>query len=222
MCGRYSLCTPPAELARRFDVTSDAEFEPRYNAAPGQDLPVILDDDPAAITTARWGLTPQWAEESRDHINARAERVAEAPSFEAAFRRRRCLVLADGFYEWADGRPYRVTLGDGAFAMAGIWEPWTPPDRQSGLDEFGDEPDEPETVRTYAVITTEPNEVVADLHHRMAVVLPPGEERTWLEADPETARDLLEPYPAEETSAYRVSDAVNDPANDHPGLVEPL
>jgi putative SOS response-associated peptidase YedK len=223
MCGRYTLFTPVSELEEQFDATADRDFSPRYNAAPGQRHPVVLDSDPDTITNARWGLTPEWADEDRGHINARAETVAEKPSFEDAFRERRCLVPADGFYEWADGQPYRVTLGDGAFAMAGIYEPWTPPDRQAGLADFGGgEPDTPDEIRTYAVLTTDPNEVVAGLHDRMAVVLDPGEYGEYLATDPERARELLDPYPAAETDTYPVSEAVNDPDNDRPELVEPV
>jgi putative SOS response-associated peptidase YedK len=234
MCGRYSLFTPVPDLEWHFDATAEASFSPRYNAAPGQDLPVILDRDPDAITTARWGFTPSWADEDHGHINARAETATEKASFREAVREQRCLVPADGFYEWVDGQPYRVTVGDGAFAMAGIWDAWTPPDRQAGLGDFGDGesgtvapdgergPDGPETVLTYAVLTTEPNAVVGDLHHRMSAILAPEEERAWLDADPGTALDLLDPYPAEEMDAYPVSTAVNDPENDRPELIEPV
>ncbi|MFB6136157.1 MAG: SOS response-associated peptidase [Halobacteriaceae archaeon] len=223
MCGRYSIFTPPAELRRRFDVRvpDEVDLSPRYNAAPGQDLPVVLGEDPDRVAAARWGFTPAWADEERGHVNARAETLAEKPTFAAAYERRRCLVLADGFYEWADGRPYRVTVGDGAFAMAGVYERWTPPTEQAGLDSFGDGPaaSGPDPVTTYAVVTTEPNEVVADLHHRMAVVLPEGAERRWLETgDP----DLLGPAPAEATDRYPVSTAVDDVANDDPSLVRPV
>ncbi|MFB6218744.1 MAG: SOS response-associated peptidase [Halobacteriaceae archaeon] len=222
MCGRYTLYTPVPELERRFGATAEQEFEPRYNAAPGQDHPVVLDADPDTITAARWGLTPRWADEQQGHINARAETVTEKPSFREAFEERRCLVPADGFYEWADGQPHHVTVGDGPFAMAGIYEPWTPPDRQAGLADFDGEVEGPGTVRTYAVLTTAPNDVVGDLHHRMSAILAPEEEREYLTADPERARELLDPCPGEEMAAYPVSEAVNDPGNDRPELVEPL
>lgn len=223
MCGRYSLFTPVPELERQLEATAAEEFAPRYNAAPGEHHPVVLDSDPGRITTARWGLTPRWADDDQAHINARAETVTEKPAFREAFCERRCLVPADGFYEWTDAGPYRVTLGEGAFAMAGVWEPWTPPDRQAGLGDFEDSSaDGPETLSTYAVLTTDPNDVVADLHHRMSAVLAPEEYRTYLTADPAEARELLDPYPAEATAAYPVSTAVNDPGNDRPELVEPV
>jgi len=237
MCGRYSLFTPPEELADRFDVTVEA-YEPRYNAAPGQSLPVIADRNSEALTRMEWGLVPSWADERDGHINARGETAHEKPAFREAvtgttgeLAAGRCLVPADGFYEWVDrgdtSQPHRVRLtGDRPFAMAGLWSQWRPETTQTGLSAFGggDGPadEEPDIVETFAVVTTTPNEVVDDLHHRMAVILSPAEERQWLTADPGDARDLLDPYPADEMEAYPVSRAVNDPANDAPALVDPV
>jgi len=232
MCGRYSLFAPSEEIEARFDAAFREPFQPRYNAAPRQSLPVVGDREPGVIGRMEWGLVPPWAD-SRDDggfINARAETLADKPSFRDAYRRERggrCLVLADGFYEWVDAdgttRPYRVTLADGEpFAMAGLWTEWTPTTTQTGLGEFaGDGPDDPDPVRTFAVVTTEPNATVADLHHRMAVVLPPDREREWLTAPAGDAADLLGPYEGE-MRAYRVSEAVNDPANDSPAVAEPV
>jgi len=241
MCGRYSLFAPPGDVEARFDAAFDFAFEPTYNAAPGQALPVVTDEAPDAIRRAEWGFVPTWAEDRSafGYINARAETVARkrtfADAFEGGGRPRdrdgpaagRCLVPADGFYEWVerDGgkQPYRVALGDDdLFAMAGVWARWTPPATQTGLDEFGGgRPDaDPDPVETFAVLTTDPNDVVADLHHRMAVVLDPDEERTWLTGDADAVADLLDPYPADRIHAYPVSTAVNDPANDSPALVE--
>ncbi len=188
------------------------------------------------------GAGASWADDDTGGlINARAETVDEKPSFQAAYEQRRCLVPADGFYEWVetgtDGdesengsggkQPYRVTFEDDRpFAMAGLWERWEPDDEttQSGLDAFGggvegdDAADGP--LETFTIITTEPNDRIADLHHRMAVILEPGSEREWLTADDPKA--LLEPYPDDEMCAYPVSQAVNNPANDDPVLLEPL
>ncbi len=236
MCGRYSLFVSPAELARRFDVSVGDVYEPRYNAAPGQSLPVITDAESDRLSTAEWGLVPPWADDDSqgNHINARAETVAERPSFQAAFERTaggRCLVPADGFYEWTDRdgatQPYRVTREDGApFAMAGLYSRFEPATAQAGLDAFGDGDRDPtvttEPVETFTIVTTEPNDLVAELHHRMAVILPRETEREWLTAPPERARQLLEPSPADPLEAYPVSQAVNDPANDTPAVVEPL
>ncbi|PSP85088.1 DUF159 family protein [Halobacteriales archaeon QS_1_68_17] len=230
MCGRYSIFTPPETLEDRFGATPERPLEPRYNAAPGQELPVVTNDDPGTIRHLQWGLVPEWADDpgiGNDMINARAETLSEKPSFRAAYERRRCLVLADGFYEWtetdAGKQPYRVTLTGGEpFAMAGLWERWTPETAQTGLGDFdGGTPEtDPEPLETFAIVTTEPNDLVADLHHRMSVILPSGEEKRWLAADPDDAADLLVPHPADEMRAYPVSRAVNDPANDSPAVIE--
>jgi len=237
MCGRYSLFAPPEKIEDRFDATFEGAFEPRYNAAPGQALPVITNDEPETIQRMEWGLVPSWADDRSDFefINARAETVAEKRTFAAAYERRRCLVPADGFYEWTERnggkQPYRVTLGDDdLFAMAGLWERWTPSQTQTGLGDFGGgsgddrnggpgpDPD-PGPVETFTVVTTEPNEVVADLHHRMAVVLAPDEEATWLSGDPEEVASLMDPYPDDRMRSYPVSTEVNSPANDSPAVV---
>ena len=226
MCGRYTLFAPPADIEERFGATFEEPPAPRYNAAPRQSLPVITNDAPDSIDTLEWGLIPHWVDSTGGNrpINARAETVAEKRSFRDAYENRRCLVLADGFYEWQrtnDGKqPYRVTLeSEEPFALAGLWERWQPPEKQTGLTEFGDgEPDrEAEVIETFAIITTEPNGVVEKLHDRMAVVLERDAERRWLA---EGGADLLRPYPDDEMTAYPVSTAVNDPSNDSPELVE--
>jgi putative SOS response-associated peptidase YedK len=228
MCGRYSLFTPPAELADRFGVSVPDDFPARYNAAPGQQLPVVTAEHPDELTQQEWGLLPPWSDDSTGGlINARAETVHEKPTFREAYQSRRCLVPVDGFYEWVETdsgkRPYRVALeGNEPFAMAGLWSRWTPSQKQTGLGDFGGgEPDRSvDPVEAFTVLTTEPNDLVADLHHRMAVMLEPGEEERWLtEEDP---RDLFEPYPADRMRAYPVSTLVNDPSNDSPQLVEPV
>ena len=245
MCGRYTIFTSPDALEDRFGATADRSLEPRYNAvanakrllpanlrfatAPGQELPVITNDAPDTIAHLQWGLIPAWADDpsiGNRLINARAETVDEKRSFREAYERRRCLVLADGFYEWtatnAGKQPYRVTLDDGEpFALAGLWERWQPPQKQTGLDEFGNsEPEsEADPVETFTIVTTEPNAVIEPLHDRMAVVLPADSEQRWLDGDGDRT-ELLEPYPAEEMRAYPVSTAVNDPSNDSLALVE--
>lgn len=228
MCGRYTLFTPPSDLEDRFDASFDG-VEPTYNAAPGQELPVITDENPAEVRCHSWGLVPSWVEDPDDAsrpINARSETVGEKPTFREAYRSRRCLVPADSFYEWVSGeegkRPYRVALEDDEpFAMAGLWETWEGEPAQTGLGDFGEgESDRTRRVDSFTILTTEPNDLVADLHHRMAVVLPRGRERDWLTADDPS--DLLRAYPAEEMRAYPVSTRVNDPANDDSSLVEPV
>jgi putative SOS response-associated peptidase YedK len=227
MCGRYTLFTPRSAIEERFGATFDRPFEPRYNCAPGQALPVVTDADPDRFSFTKWGLIPAWADDdSTSFINARAETVREKRSFAEPFESRRCLVPADGFYEWVERgegkQPYRVAYEDDRpFAMAGLWERWTPPTRQAGLGEFGgSDGGETEPVETFTVVTTEPNAVVSDLHHRMAVVLAPDEEETWLHGDPDEAAALLDPPSADDWHAYPVSTRVNSPANDGPELVE--
>src|SRR6056297_491364 len=171
MCGRYSLFAPPGDIEARFDATFAFDFEPRYNAAPSQSLPVVTDADPDTIQRMEWGLVPSWAGDRSDHghINARAETLAEKRSFADAYESRRCLVPADGMYEWVerdgDKQPYRVALPDDElFAMAGLYERWEPPQRQTGLGEFGasdDEGGQDEIVETFTVVTTEPNDTVS-------------------------------------------------------------
>ena len=237
MCGRYTLLVEQADLEERFDAQfADASegFEPRYNMAPGQRLPVITNEAPETIRRFEWGLVPSWADDdSGGPINARAETVDEKPTFREAYERRRCLVPADGFYEWVETdsgkQPYRVTFEDDrVFALAGLWERWEPDDEttQTGLEAFGGGADDAASdgddgpLETFTIVTTEPNDLVGDLHHRMAVILEPGTEREWLTADDPSA--LLEPHPADEMRAYPVSRAVNDPSVDDPSLVEPL
>src|SRR5262245_15903963 len=193
MCGRYTIATPPDQLAERFDATLPAEMlQPRYNAAPTQLLPVLLnEDDPERhIQVLRWGLIPHWAKSANvDYrmINARAESLEEKPTFRTALQKRRCLVLADSFYEWQktpDGKkiPMRIMLkSDEPFAFAGLWESWK--DRESG-----------ESIRSFTIITTEANELVTPIHNRMPVILPRENENAWIdnEAGPDAWRELLQ------------------------------
>ncbi len=229
MCGRYSLFTPQVKLVDRFGATPEQPLTSRYNCAPGQELPVITTEHPDRMQFFKWGFTPRWAKKSFDMINARAESVRSKRSFSDAYKSRRCLVIADGFYEWVetdDGekQPYRVAFADDRpFAMAGLYEEWTPPTQQTGLADFGAGGDTtPETVTSFTIITTEPNELIADLHHRMAVILSPDEEQKWLTADPDTAEPLLDPYPDDELQAYPISTRVNSPANDDRSIIEPV
>jgi putative SOS response-associated peptidase YedK len=190
---------------------------PRYNAAPTQSLPVILNEEPHAIQLLRWGLVPFWAKDpsiGNRMINARTETLAEKPSFRNALHKRRCLVLADGFYEWqqtAHGKvPMRITLESGEpFAFAGLWETWRSP--------------EGATLRTFTIVTTEPNALLAPIHNRMPALLLPEHEQLWLDdhGHQEAWLDTLRPYPAERMVAYPVSPRVNSPANDDVSVVAP-
>jgi putative SOS response-associated peptidase YedK len=242
MCGRFSLFQPPDAVEERFDASFDYPYQRRYNAAPGQALPVIPDERPQAIQAVEWGLVPLWADDRTDAptpINARSETAAEEITFRQSFAGAdpvgdpddeaagRCLVLADGFYEWgetADGKqPYRITRADEApFAMAGLWTRWQPPGDQTDLAAFteGGDAGDPDPIQTFAILTCEANETVGEVHDRMPVILDPADEREWLTADPEVAEDLLVAAPDEWLRIYPVSRAVNDPSNDRPAVVE--
>lgn len=219
MCGRFSIFADPERLAERFDASLPEEgLRPRYNAAPTQNLPVILNENNGArqIQLLRWGLVPSWAEDpviGSRMINARSETLAEKPSFRTALKKRRCLVLADGFYEWQQtptGKvPTRITLQSGEpFALAGLWETWKEP--------TGD------LLRTFTIITTSPNELLAPIHNRMPVILPREHESIWLDngADQGIWLDMLRPYPADQMTAYPVSKRVNYVGNDDPEIVQ--
>lgn len=218
MCGRFSIFADPSRLAERFEVGLPAEgLRPRYNAAPTQALPVILNEGDRAIQLLRWGLVPFWAKDpsiGSQMINARAETLAEKPSFRNALKKRRCLVLADGFYEWKKtptGKiPMRVALTSGdPFAFAGLWEIWDSPE--------GDK------LRTFTIVTTSPNELVEPIHNRMPVILRPEHEALWMDnhAEPAAWLDVLRPYPAELMRAYPISKRVNSVGNDDPDVVKP-
>lgn len=222
MCGRYTLSSTGEIVAELFRLTDIPELSPRYNIAPTQEVPAVL-VDPSGNTRQcrmlRWGLIPSWAKDSTigsRMINARAETVAEKPSFRSAFRRRRCLLVADGFYEWKKlergKQPYYIRLKDERpFAFAGLWEHW---EGAGG-----------EVIESCTIVTTEPNKLVAGLHNRMPVIVSPDGHAAWLDpasASPDALRLLLRPYPPDEMTAYPVSTRVNSPANDVPECVDAL
>ncbi len=225
MCGRYSLTTPMEAVRQVFDFPERPNLAPRANIAPSQDVAAVrlASGESGAVgrhfVWLRWGLIPAWAKDpaiGNRTINARAETLAEKPAFRAAFRKRRCLIVADGFYEWkteAGGKqPYRITLADGGpFALAGLWERWAGP--QGG-----------ETIESCTIVTTEANARLREIHPRMPVILALDAFDPWL--DPQTpgaqAAALLRSYPAEALIHYRVSPRLNSPANDDPALIEPL
>ena len=206
---------------QRFHLqTAEAMPAPRYNVAPTQTVAVVLNESPDRLSMAQWGLIPSWARDpaiGSQMINARAETLAEKPSFRAALKKRRCLVLADGFYEWrkeTDGKiktPLYIRLASGEpFAMAGLWEMWTSPDGEKR--------------RTCTIVTTFPNELMARIHNRMPVILPREMCADWLDDSmPALALNaMLKPFSAELMQAYPVSRRVNMPANDDPTLVQPV
>ena len=217
MCGRYTISVPDDELQARFNATlREMFYNPRYNAAPSQALPVILNSDSLHIVAAQWGFLPSWAKDKdfKPVINARAETAAQKPMFRHALKGNRCLVLADGFYEWkkteAGKVPYRITLiNQEPFAFAGIWN----------VLETADQ-----SLLTFAILTTEPNFLMKNIHNRMPVILPQASESTWLDPtkNADEAQKLLQPYRAEEMMAYPVSKKVNIPSIDVPELIEPV
>ena len=223
MCGRFTLHHSVEEVAQRFAVQETLfEFPNRYNIAPMQPLAVVTrnahGDDKRLLEGYRWGLVPSWAKDDSigaKMINARGETLAEKPSFKSALRSRRCLIPADGFYEWQTvGRtktPHYIRFRDNRiYAFAGLWDEWNGP---------GDAP-----LRTATIITGEPNPLLATLHHRMAVILKPQDEAIWL--DPKVsandALQLLQTYPDDELEAFAVNRKVGNVAFDDAACIAPL
>jgi putative SOS response-associated peptidase YedK len=220
MCGRYAITSAPEAIRALFAYHEQPNFPPRYNVAPTQPVPVVrLADGKREFLLMRWGLLPAWVKDPRSVsllIMARGDTVNEKPAFRAAMRRRRCLLPADGFYEWKqDGekrRPHYIRLKSGrSMALAGLWETWTGPN--------GEEMD------TVAVVTTRANRTLAPIHDRMPVIVPTDGFDLWLDCrrvDGETAAALITPARDDLLEAYEVSLAVNRTANDSPALIEPL
>lgn len=218
MCGRFALKSPPAKLVERFGLDECADFTPRYNIPPGTDIPVIRrsPEGKRVLHLLRWGLVPRWAKDpsiGNKLSNARGESVAEKPSFRDAFRRRRCLIPADGFYEWkTEGKvkqPYFFSLKSGEpLAMGGLWESWRRPDG--------------EILRTTCIITTGPNEVMEPIHDRMPVILRTEDWQAWLEAPVEAIQPLVCPYDADAMQAWPVDRRVSRTVDDDAGLIEPI
>ncbi len=222
MCGRYDLHTSVHELLRLLRAKLGALPDPSFNIAPTRKIAVIRETEPGQREAIgiRWGLVPSWSkgpDSGYSMINARAETVTEKPAFRNAFRARRCLILADGFYEWqrsASGKqPYYVTVTDDRypFLMAGLWERWRDP--QGGV------------IESCAIITTEANGVVANIHDRMPVILDRDDSERWLApgaAEDPALVELLQPYPDELTQMWPVSQYVNSASNDDPQCKMPL
>jgi putative SOS response-associated peptidase YedK len=219
MCGRYTLSTPAGRLAEEFRLDDAAvEIPPSYNIAPTQQVSAVLEEDGKRhLEMLRWGLVPSWADDPEigaRMINARSETAAEKPSFRSAFRRRRCLIAADGFYEWkrenGGKQPYYFRMQEGRpFAFAGLWESW-----DKGTD--GE-------LRTCAILTTRANSVLDGIHDRMPVILPSESYDAWLDpdADKEELAGLLIPYPGNDLETYPVSRFVNSPSNNDERCIEP-
>ena len=224
MCGRYTLHHKPVEIEERFEVETNLElFEPRYNIAPTQMVPVVRHprsgDETREVAPCKWGLIPYWATDPKignKLINAKAETIAEKPSFKHSFAKRRCLIPADGFYEWEKrgkepSQPFYIRRRDGGlFAFAGLYEGWRTP--------------EGALLESCTIITVEPNELLSKIHNRMAAILRPEEEAAWI--DPKSKMEdllrMLRPYEPDELEAIPVSRVVNSPAQDIPECITPI
>lgn len=225
MCGRFALISDTEQLVTQFGIAPETVAQmppsvPRYNIAPTQPVTAVRlnDQGKRELTFFRWGLIPSWSKDieiGSRLINARSETVTEKPSFRNAFKRRRCIIPADGFYEWQkrdNGKqPMFIHATDKRpFGLAGLWEMWSDPDGSM--------------LQTCTILTTQPNEMMAQIHNRMPVILEPEDYDMWLDPgdDPEQALHLLRPYPAAKMEAYPVSTTVNNPRNDAPECIEPV
>jgi putative SOS response-associated peptidase YedK len=234
MCGRFTLRAPASVIAESFALFEVPDFAPRYNIAPSQLVAVVRDaevlsdsgEKPAPqsggrreLVFLRWGLIPSWTKDpaiGNRMINARAETVAEKPAFRAAFRRRRCLVAADGFYEWQQTgkqkQPYFIRMRDDRpFGFAGLWESWEGADHSA--------------IESCTLLTTEANDLMRPIHDRMPVIVAPNHYARWLDpsnAEPKQLMPLLAPYPSEAMTAFAVSTLVNSPTSDEPRCIEPV
>ncbi|MBX3049248.1 MAG: SOS response-associated peptidase [Anaerolineales bacterium] len=221
MPGRITLTKTAEELAATFPwLQVPPELRPRYNIAPTQPIAVVLNDGQNKVDFLSWGMIPSFTKVKMTSylLNARAEGIERKPSFRSPFKRRRCLVLADGYYEWVklprkkEKIPYWVHMKDKRpFAFAGLWDSWTSMD--------GSE------VNTCCFITCEPNDLVAQIHHRMGVILDEDDHAIWLqpdEADPKTLLPLLRPYPSEKMAYYQVGTVVSNARNDVPECIVPV
>ncbi|HEY9888770.1 MAG TPA: SOS response-associated peptidase [Candidatus Obscuribacterales bacterium] len=224
MCGRFAQTQSGAVVAAAFGLSTVPDLTPRYNIAPSQSITVVTQSRSTGDRVAhekRWGLIPRWSKTpSLGHklINARSETVADKPAFRDAFQKRRCLVVADGFYEWqtlGDNRPkqpYLIRLRSRSlFAFAGVWERWRNPETA-------------ETTFSCTILTTAANDLMAPLHQRMPVILPAAAYAAWLDphsSAPESLTDWLRPYPADDLEALPISNAINNARHDEPSVQEP-
>ncbi|MGI6575056.1 MAG: SOS response-associated peptidase [bacterium] len=217
MCGRFALSSV-ADLKARFNIDPGDDIKPRYNIAPSQQILAIVNQGGYKLVELKWGLVPFWTKDkakAKGIINARAETLDTKPSFKHCLQRQRCLIPADGFYEWKkEGnrkRPYRIIINGGElFVFAGLWDRWRSP---AG-----------EVINTCAIITTTANKFMAPIHNRMPVILPKEREKIWLASNTDvgTLKSLLQPYPAQLLDSYEISTLINSPHNDIPQVLEPV
>ncbi|RLQ90428.1 SOS response-associated peptidase [Planomicrobium sp. Y74] len=224
MCGRFALYADYKVILERFDIDQasfdEDEYEPSYNIAPSQQVAAVVSDgNKNRLGRLKWGLIPPWAKDTKigyKMINARSETAAEKPSYRNAFKKKRCLVVADSFYEWRKEEtgktPMLIKMKSGEpFAFAALWESWESP--------------EGDTVHSCSILTTKPNEIMASIHDRMPVILSKEAEKIWLDPnvqDFELLESLLKPYDDGELEAYEVSDEVNSPKNNNPALIRKI
>ena len=220
MCGRYTLTADAESIQLAFNLDDVSAWEqPRYNVAPSQMVPVITNQNRKVLTPLKWGLVPSWAKDpaiGNRMINARSETVAEKPSFRTAFKRRRCLIPADGYFEWTKRNGKKVPMyikrcDREIFAFAGLWENWKMPDGR--------------WLGTCAILTTEANEFVRPIHHRMTVMIEPEDHETWLsetELTPDQWLPLMSGCDSHKLTAFEVSTQVNRPINDNPTVIIPV
>ncbi|MFH1642929.1 MAG: SOS response-associated peptidase [Nanoarchaeota archaeon] len=209
MCGRFSLSKAEKQLfLDRFKLKDiRINLQLRYNIAPGQNIAVILNNQPDILSEALWGLIPDWAKDSKmgyKMINARSETISEKPAYKGPFENKRCLIPADSYYEWkkAGKVPYRIMLKDESlFCFAGIFDIW-----QDKL--------------TCSIVTTEPNDLVKKVHIRMPVILDKKEEKNWLDSDPKDALELLKPIDSSKLKMYQISKLVNSPTNNNVDIIK--
>ncbi len=212
MCGRFSLFTPPREIREKFELVEDfPPLKSSYNVAPSQDVVAILNTEPDKAVAVKWGIVPHWAKDEKSPkgmINARAETLAEKRTFAPLLEKTRCIIPADGFYEWKatdEGKqPYRIEYKKGLFGFAGLWNQW----EKDGV-----------THRFCAIITCAPNKVVHEIHDRMPVILDPSQKMEWLEKGDTS---LLKPLVDKLTDSWPVSKAVNSPGNNRPEIMNRL
>ncbi len=214
MCGRYTAHWSEAEFKDTFEVPLPFDFTPNYNIAPTKQVVIIKEQEIRKATYARWGLVPNWVKDYKHFkplFNAKAETVHEKPSFKDSFKKKRCLVPASGFYEWKDKAPNYIRVLDSAlFAFAGLWSHWS----------YGEE-----VLESCTILTTTPNELMSNLHHRMPVILEPEDYALWLDENKnerEELEHLFTPFPTENMLVHSVKKDVGNPKNNNPSLIEPI
>lgn len=219
MCGRFSFAPDLKIVNEHYGITiNEGDYKPNYNCAPSQILPVICGENPEKLSYFIWGSIPLWAKDKsigNRIINARGETITKKESFKNSFRRKRCLIPADAFYEWKSVKqkkrrtPFRIFLKDSPlFSMAGIWDQWQSYDGS--------------LIKVFYIITTTPNELISQIHNRMPVILKKEHEKIWLNKNKEDVLlGLLKPYPSQEMDAYEISELVNYTSNNSPEITKP-